>query len=374
MTVFILDMDWIFDKNDMPNPDCMRLSSFHKQRGDKVYFVGDMTELAMTYDKLYVFSSSDSTPMLSSKIMNDERTTLFGTKFALCGAKKLGTVIMSCRPDYLLYDIKDEKSNSYARANFITFFVGNDKIKRRQEWKNTKKGAKRTIVTDDCLWKQKPELIIQCLAELQEERNIAFLNPISLKVLVENKEVRNFFVNLHFMKGTIFKWRNDLGSDDSSAAAICEFFYILKQHTKSNVGRVPLLPTINNNWEEDLERLLKAISIFKQNKVKCFLPPLSNTSHPIYSWLTSWLDKGWENSFIEEMVFFDVASKGTRWMNVINTPSFWQSKKTRFLIKLLDQNKWQNLIPYMTVQIGFDAINPNVIDFDIIKQNAYMII
>lgn len=375
MTVLILDLDWMFDKSELPNVNCTKLSSFHKQRGDSVYFVGSMSDLTLKYDKLYICGESDSTPTVASKILNDKRTTLIGKKFELCGGKKLGSVIMGCRPDYLLYDVSD-KDGSYAKANFVTFYTDNgEKIQQRQDWKNTKKGVKRTIVTDSVLWQQKPEEIEQCLDYLKNEKNIVFLTPVSLNFLVSNYSVQEKFLQLNFSKGTKFKWRNDVGSDENSAKQIAVFIDRLRQCTKSNIGAIPLDSGTKNSssWQDDFARLMRAIAIFKQHKIKCFLPPNGLPKHTLIADLARWCEKNIENSFIEEMVFFNAARRGKRWFQIINDPSFWSDAKTRRIIQILDQEQWRELLPQMCVQWGSDSINPEAIDFKIIKKNAYMI-
>ena len=372
MIVLILDLDWMFDKSDIPNINCMKLSSFHKQNKDTVYFVGDMFELKMYYDRLYIFCNSDSTPTINAKILNDKKTILFGKRFELCGAKKLGSVIMGCRPDYLLYDITEEKSSSYNKANFITFFTDcGEKILKRQPWKNTKKGVKRTIVTDTLLWQQDAAEIVKCLEELQEEKNIVFFNSVSLKVLATNEEVRQKFITLHFSKGTKFKWKNDIGSDEHSALLISNFLKELKRYTKSNVGSVPLRINIEGESVQDsIVRLIKAISVFKQNKIKCFLPQMTDTEPKIYAWMRQWCEKNPEHSFIDEMVFFVAVKSGKKWFEIINNPQYWGDTKVKFFIKMLLEQPYIDILPQMSIKWDNSSNDFTMIDFDIIKKHA----
>ena len=375
MTVLILDLDWIFDKSDLPNPGCMHLSSFHKQRKDRVYFVGDMSELTMAYDKLYVFSESDSTPTLGSKILNDERTTLFGKRFELCGAKKLGPAIMGCRPDYLLYNSINEKSSSYLKAHFITFFTdAGERIITRQDWKNTNKGFKRTIVADRSLWRQKPSEIEECFEMLKDEKNIVFLEPISIRLLIGNKSIRNKFFALHFAKGTKFKWRNDFGSDVESAHKIVDFLQEFRSHTKTKVGSIPIQPYAEGTLEENLMRLLQIFAIFKRAKLNCFLPLMDKSEPTCYTWLRRWYENAFENSFIEEMVFFVAAKEGQRWYQIVNNPQHWGNAKIKFLIQLLSQKQFQSILPEMSVQWGNNSIDYAVIDLKLIEQHATALI
>lgn len=376
MTVLILDLDWMFDKSEIPNVNCMKLSSFHKQRGDNVYFVGDMSELTMAYDKIYVFGESDSIPTIGSKILNDKRTTLFGKRFELCGAKKLGAIIMGCRPDYLLYDITNEKSSSYTKANFVTFYTDSgEKVKEKQSWKNTKKGVKRTIVTDTVLWQQDPQEIERCFEELKDEKNIVFLAPISIRFLIDNVTVREKFFTLNFSKGTKFKWKNDVGSDEQSAQEIVVFLKELQKHTKSNIGAVPI--QISQSGEKELDsikRLIKVFAIFKKNKIKCFLPPLGHIEPTRFTWLRSWCEKGFENSFIEEMVFFTSAKQGLRWFQIINNPQHWGTPKVKFIVQLLYDTSWRELLPQMSIKWDTYSIDYNQIDFNVIDKYAQSLI
>lgn len=378
MIVMILDLDWMFDKSEIPSVDCMRISSFHKQRKDSVYFVDNLTELTLQYDILYLYGNSDSTPAINSKILNDDRTVLMGKRFALCGAKKIGAVIAGCRPDYLLYDITNEKSNSYSKANFITFFTDcGEKVYSRQAWKNTKKGVKRTIVTDTILWKQKPSEVIKCFEELKDEKNIVFLEPISLNFLITNAEVQEKFIHLNFSRGTEFKWRNDFGSDAEHAQHICNFINKLKLNTKSRISPIPINPSeyAPLDWEEDFNRLIQTISIFKENKVRCFLPYIYNKpEHKVINWIRNWCDKGIENSFIEELLFFTIASKGKRWFQIINDKQYWSDNRVKFLLNILQQPYYQNLLPRMSIQWGKDSIDYKMIDLDKINKEASMII
>lgn len=373
MTVFLMDLDWMFDKSEIPNINCVKLSSFHKQRKDSVYLVNDISELTLSYDKLYIFSDSDSTPTPSPKILNDPNTVLLGKRFELCGGKRLGSVIMGCRPDYLLYDTQND---SYTKANFVTFFTDNgERIQQKQNWKNTKKGIKRTIITDNVLWRQEPEIVAQCLETLKDEKNIVFLSPISIKFLIDNYSVREKFFALNFSRGTKFKWRNDVGNDSDSALLISSFINELRKHTKSNIGSIPLNALEDNEtiWEEDFKKLLGAIAIFKKNKIKCFFPPAKIVKHKLILNLINWCEKGIENSFIEEMVFFNAAKRGKRWFQIINDPRCWTDTRTREIISLLSEEKWKEFLPQMSVQWGDNSIDYTCIDFKIINDNAYLI-
>ena len=369
MTIFIVDLDWMAEKTEIPNITCMRISSFHKQIGDEVYLISDLNELKMPYDKVYIAGESNDLPPINHTILNDKRTTLLGKRFQLCGAKQPGAIIAGCRPDYLLYDTYGSK-NSYAKANFVTFYTnGGDKVLKRQPWHNKKNGMKRTIVTDEVLWQQDPAEIVICLGEIIEEPNIVFLNPISLKCLIENESVRNTFFALKFSRGTEFKWRNDMGNDKQSAEQIAQFLLQLKQHTHSVIGVVPFRSNCCTNWQDDVKRILDIAAIFKKNKLKCFLPTIPST-HKVFSWLQIWLNSKADISWIEFLLFFKFAQKGTRWYNILNDPTQWGDYKVRFLVTLLGQKEWQKFLPQMSIQWGQHSVDYSCINLKLIEEES----
>ena len=66
-------------------------------------------------------------------------------------AKELGAVIMSCRPDYLLYET--EERDKYGNAHFVTFYANGKLITNQQDYHNTKQHKRFTIVSDKWFWK-----------------------------------------------------------------------------------------------------------------------------------------------------------------------------------------------------------------------------
>lgn len=160
----------------VPNVDCMKLSSYHKQRGDSVSFVTDVLQTKIQFDRMYIARVSEETEVPESKLLRDKRVMLIGSGFKYYGAKNINTVVASCRPDYLLYPLPER--SPYANANFVQFYCGKTLLKQRQDFHNTLKHHKKTAVVDSYFWKATEEEIIYCLEELKGEKNIAFLKPI----------------------------------------------------------------------------------------------------------------------------------------------------------------------------------------------------
>ena len=64
MNVTIWDLDYFYSDNKVNcfNSDAMRISSYHKQRGDKVNFVLSKEDIFRPYDIYYIFKENDKTP------------------------------------------------------------------------------------------------------------------------------------------------------------------------------------------------------------------------------------------------------------------------------------------------------------------------
>lgn len=202
MNVTIWDLDWYCGHSQVPNVNCMKLSSYHKQRGDSINFITDKTQLGLAFDLMYIARESEETEVPNTKLLNDSRVRLLGRGFRYYGTKSIGNVVAACRPDYLLYKV--DEHNPYANANFAQFYCGKTRLTKKQDYHSTFKFHKKTLVVDNYFWRAENSDIICCLEELKYEKNVAFLKPISLFKIVSNTEIREKFLALHFAPGTKF--------------------------------------------------------------------------------------------------------------------------------------------------------------------------
>ena len=379
MYVSIWDLDWYYQKSSIPNVDCMRLSSYHKQKGDKINFISQQTHLDLRYDIIYIACERDDVPKPDSKFIKDKRTVLLGRGFRLYNVKTIGAVVVACRPDYLLYP---NMSGAYANADFVTYYAGNQLIKSRQDWHNTKNGRKKTIVTDRCFWKMKDEDIIWCLQDLKEEKNIAFLEPISIRKMLGNKSIRQKFLALHFSSGTIFRWCNDYGSTYEQALDILSFLKQLRAHTKSDLGFIPFRAQLisheeQQDFELDLLRNFQIVAAFKTAKMKAMIvAPKNRLESPhwaIFSGLEYWTSKTPQLSYVEFVTHSICKSEGLDWDGVINNKLKWKNNYINFLIRLLIDEKWVHNRNLFYIQWGDRVLNSSKIDFKYLYNNVNLI-
>ena len=379
MNISIWDLDWFYKKTTLPNVDCMRLSSYYKQKGYSVSFIKDLTDLNIKYEKIYIKKDLDETPYPSINILNDNKTILLGKGFRYNQAKQLNAIITACRPDYLLYDI-DER-NSYANANFITFYAGKTLIKTRQDFHNTLKYTKRTIVTDTYLWKAPHDEILFCLEELKNEKNVAFLNPISIKTILSNENIKEKFLKINFSIGTIFKWKNDYSNNVKDINNIINFLLELKQNTKSNIGFIPIksfdeTDNVEENFDIIFLNCMLIIDLFKKNNLKCrvIVPKeLNNTKKHFFNLLEDWTTNYFELSFIEYILHNLCYKSGILWYNILNNPIKWRNKNIDFLLYLLTSQKWEDYRYLLYRKNKDEDLNYKLINFNKIKEQINLL-
>lgn len=379
MYVTIWDLDWYYQKSNVPNVDCMRLSSYHKQKGDKINFISQQTHLDLRYDIMYIACERDDTEKPDNKYIKDKRTVLLGRGFRYYNVKTIGAIVVACRPDYLLYP---HMNGAYANADFVTYYAGDQLIKSRQDWHNTKNGRKKTVITDRNFWKTKDENIIWCLQDLKQEKNIAFLEPISLRKILGNNSIRQNFLTLHFSNGTVFKWCNDYGSTYEQALDILSFLKQLRERTTSDLGFMPFKAQLISHkdyedFELDLLRTFQIVAEFKTAKMKSLIvAPRNRLESPhweIFSGLQYWTSKVPQISYVEFVTHYISKADGLTWDEVINNKLKWKNKYVNFLVRLLIDEKWVDYRNLFYIQWGDKVLNSSKIDFKYLYNNVNLI-
>lgn len=366
MQVSIWDLDWYHNREKMPNVQCMQLSSYCKQKGYNINFITKEEHIKLKSDKFYIFKEDEDSPMPPRTIIDQVNTKLIGEGFKYFKTIKLSSVIASCRPDYLLYEL----TGKYANSNFLRFYNGKELVKLRQDFHNTSNNKKFTIVVDKYFWNADEEDVIWCLNELKKERNIMFKHPISLRLLINNKQIQELFLQLKFCTGTEFKWVNDYSNTEIEP--IIDFMLKLKKNTKSNIGRIPILTSASGNKDFDVFRCLSTIHTFKVNKIHCIIMADKKDGFELQL-LNKWTEKDIQMSFVEYIVHFDVKQRGVLWYNILNNSMHWSNKKIDFLLHLLINYEQQNLKQLLYSQWGDETLSDIKVDYNYIRTNINLI-
>ena len=103
MKIAIIDADLVGrKKHRFPNLACMKISNYHKSKGDEVILKLDYDELD-SFDIVYVSKVFTDTSV-PDEVTEKDNVVHGGTGFYYDKAEKLPEEIEHSRPDYHLYD------------------------------------------------------------------------------------------------------------------------------------------------------------------------------------------------------------------------------------------------------------------------------
>lgn len=149
MRITIVDLEWYNHKSFVPNPKCMKISSYYKQQKAIINFATTQYDLKLDYDKMYVVRESLLGGEFPREIdLLDPNVFLIGEglKYYDRYLPDIDDIMAACRPDYLLYPLREE--NKMSKANMVQFFHEGKLLPLIQDYKNTYNKAHFTYVTD----------------------------------------------------------------------------------------------------------------------------------------------------------------------------------------------------------------------------------
>lgn len=205
MLIAIYDVDYFCGKNSW-NYTCMKISSYHKQMGDKVFLMETPNDLDGRYDIMYICRAKNNYPLPPIKFYGKDNIKIFGN-CEYMNNYRVTDIILACRPDYSLYS-KFKNVGAYHAEAIQLFNLNGKLLPKIQDTKNiyTKK---RTLVIDESFWKSEKKDILEALSILKGKKNISFLFPISLKALSSDEEIEKAFFELDLSKGANLVWQYD---------------------------------------------------------------------------------------------------------------------------------------------------------------------
>lgn len=276
MRVSIWDMDYYYakDKRDMFDPNLMKISSYHKQKGDVVNFVTKEDDIFRPYDLYYIFKDDPKTPNPPLVFYTERRVRWGGSCNRFRIHWRMSDAMLACRPDYLLYPEKDtvlERSEQVRLMNDSGHL-----LPLIQNWTNTF-SRKRVICTDVALWTSPNTK--EALKTLASVQNVSFLKPIWLSKLLVDEEVRELFFQLKFTPGSNLQWTPIFPEEYEEAVSFLIQFK--KRFPHVSTGSVPVRFRYTKHWEDSKEAALKdfadlrrIITDAKKRKLRFHIAPL----------------------------------------------------------------------------------------------------
>lgn len=352
MRISLWDLDWYNKFSFSPNYKVQKISSYHKQKGDLINFIEEESHISFDYDIMYIVKDKKVTPMPPSRFIDNQKVRLIGKEFDYYdNYYELPALIEMVRPDYNLYEIPDR--NVYANATVLKLLHETKLLPAFQDPVNYAAQANaRTLVVDEKFWQTDKETLLNCFEIISKHKNIAFMEPISLKRIMEN-DIKEKFINLNYSRGTIFKFKNDYGSTYKNVVDIINLMMELKEKNPSiSLRGFPVKGIINNHWKDsstailDLERILKILDYSKMHKVKIIVKtPSERTVTPYWAFfdlMEKWTTEYYNISYIEAMISTRQLRTHEQWHEIINDPKKWSTPRIYFLLHLI--NKYPDII------------------------------
>jgi len=369
MRVTIWDLDYYYTKEKVNcfNPDVMKISSFHKQSGDKVNFVMEQDDIYRPYDIYYMIKENKKTKNPPLDFFTNPKVKWWGQAFKPRINWRMPPAMMACRPDYLLYP---EKNTKLERAEQIRLLDNKgNMLPLVQDWTNAFTN-KRAIVTDKNLWTSSNKTIKQVLDKLQEVKNVTFFEPIWIQKLVVDQNIFEKFINLNLTPGCNLQWLEINMEDYDTAAEVWQEIKAQKPHIALGPLRVRFYAPDHwldrDNAQLDFNRLKEIIVDAKKRKVSIEIKMIQSRMDTPYFFLfetlAEWTKEDFRLSWLEY-----ITKKYGRGLQFDRNAMFWsRPQEWKETFRDLLRQTWEDKA-FLLTQWGEDAISINDIPWMIWK-------
>ena len=338
-----------YNTSHIPNIYAMKLSSFHKQKGDFVLMVKPGDKIIGKCDVIYIIREKKQTPFPPSRIYERTEAKFLGKAFE--GHEDFITFkpyVMSVRPDYKLYE-KDD--SPFSDAQYVLYSYGFSLIENMQDFHRKKileNKTRWTIVADENLWDFKEEYLLKILDRIiKEEENIYFLNPIKLSLLIRSEAIRERFYKIKFARKSKLNYINDLGNDFKYAKPIIDFFSTFSERNKTIKYKPPEFKIITkDHWKKpetalyDFENCMRIMSYATKKKLRInFKYPNRRLTTPVWNYFEffkNWSAYNHKKSYVKALLLPAVKATGRKEWELINDIRWWKNgPKLQQLVHLL---------------------------------------
>lgn len=260
-TVLIYDLDYLYN-GIMPNYMAMRISSYHKQKGDEVYLIKQDCDLKGHYDIMYVIRNEESQLMCNIDCLLDARNRVCG--FENLDNWKVPNIIMSCRPDYKLYPMNVE---DYIIPIQLTNNNGKVLTVKQTEENHIMKLIQTHIIMDKNLWTMSKIDCSIALRGLQKVIRVVFAEPVPLDYVLSNTAITRQISKLNFSHEKANIWKNNLPMNKVNLEKVSGLFNAMEDnHHFSKFGSIPFVCDARD--DEAVPCVWKAIVLQKIHRYK----------------------------------------------------------------------------------------------------------
>lgn len=347
MKVTIWDLDYYYasKKQNCNNPDVMKISSYHKQKGDQVNFVVKEDDIYRPYDLYYLIKEKQKTPLPPIDFFVNHRVRWWGKAFKLRINWKMPNEMLMCRPDYLLYP---ELNTKFERSEHIRL-LGNEGqlLPLSQDWSNTFKN-KFAIVTDEHLWDADTGVLISALQKLQDLKNISFFHPICIQKILSDEKVKEEFLKLHFIRGSSLDWTLITMSEFDAAWELLED--LKKRNSGLKLGGITIdyMTTNKTHWDskevalEDFKCIRAVIKRAKDEGFQLNIKMPSTRMETPYFFLFEEL-ANWTKNYLHKSWLEYITDRFGNINNIYDMYEYWNSPRLwSELFKNMLQQTWHD--------------------------------
>lgn len=357
MRITIWDLDYYYakEKKNCFNTDVMKIASFHKQKGDQVNFVLKEDDIRRPYDLYYIIKEKSKTPNPPMDFYTNSKVRWWGNANRARINWKMDKVMLGCRPDYLLYP---EKNTRQERAEYIQLFDNTAHlIPITQNYTNSFKD-KNTVVVDKYMWQASKKSLLTALDLLKEVKNVSFLQPIRLDLILRDKDIRNKIFELKLTNRSVLK--SHPINFDLVDNAICFVNDIKNKFGNVSVNEIIVNYDTELHWTnitfaiKDFENMKSAIVRGRKAGVRIIAAPLKQRIDTPYFHIFEELNK-W-TSMQETLSWCEYIQRVHPFCD-INRPETWNDgfrdllrqtyiDKEFFLTKWKDKTTSENEVPW----------------------------
>lgn len=316
MNINIYDMDYVYKQEY--GFLAMKISSYHKQRGDNVSLINTL-DLKQHYDVCYILMRDKTiqAPPLSAAM--DRRSKIYGVPYL--SNWEPSDLILACRPDYTLFP---EGSNRFERADALQFTNNKGKFLLVTQNADNAQTNKDTLVLDQGIWSMCKEDIITILDTLKTRKNINFLEPVSLRRMLEYP-IGEKFLELSLSNSRPLVWTNTMPFTDENVEKTIKFIVRFKDKFPNvQFGDISFYP-LTHNGKEPLQDLLRCCRLILLNKqYGCFIKisKLKNRLDSAFMHQYELMSR-WSQVENIKLSFFDFISKAPRYKLNVSMEEFY---------------------------------------------------
>lgn len=337
MRVTIVDLDWYNHNSFLPNPKCMKISSYYKQLHALVNFATDKSELMMDYDEMYVVRENIASGAFPREIdLTSPKVHLIGPglKFYDRYVSDISSEMAACRPDYLLYPLLEE--NRMANADIVQFFSEGKLIPRIQDYHNTYTKKHYTYVVDRGFWSYDEKDLLKCFEKLKKDESILFADGLDLDLILPNKN------KLKILKKLKVDWRAEKISvtldTDQKIGRFLNFLQAIPESGRASMNLVSPIVFSGNHFKKgsthirDFHKYFKLVGILKQKrvKVKFIAPPrILSPYWFFFEDIEGWTTYRIYDSFVEYMTEFACKDHEMDIPELLRKTAYWDDSVYR---------------------------------------------